>query len=333
VNSSILVRGDIKQPSDIVPRGLVEVLCAKAEPLNISQGSGRLDLAFWIASEQNPLTARVMANRIWLKLMGSGIVTTPDNFGAMGEKPTHPELLDHLAVSFMENGWSVKKLIREIMLSRVYQMSSIHDAANFAIDPDNKHRWRMTQRRLDAEEIRDAMLSVAGVINHYPVDGSPVARAAEGREGMINLIREVNSKPQLCRSVYLPIIRDQIPEFLSIFDFPDASLVNGTRDTTNVPSQSLFLMNDTETQGLADAFAHRIGKIDGTPEQKLSQAYQLAFGREPSQKERDALFSFWTRFPQQLGKNKAIPKDSIKGLTLASFCQALFASAEFRYLN
>ncbi len=333
VNSSILVRGDIKQPSDIVPRGLVEVLCAKAEPLNISQGSGRLDLAFWIASEQNPLTARVMANRIWLKLMGSGIVTTPDNFGAMGEKPTHPELLDHLAVSFMENGWSVKKLIREIMLSRVYQMSSIHDAANFAIDPDNKHRWRMTQRRLDAEEIRDAMLSVAGVINHYPVDGSPVARAAEGREGMINLLREVNSKPQLCRSVYLPIIRDQIPEFLSIFDFPDASLVNGTRDTTNVPSQSLFLMNDTETQGLADAFAQRIGKIDGTPEQKLSQAYQLAFGREPNQKERDALFSFWTRFPQQLGKNKAIPKDSIKGLTLASFCQALFASAEFRYLN
>jgi hypothetical protein len=212
-------------------------------------------------------------------------------------------------------------------------MSSIHDAANFAIDPDNKHRWRMTQRRLDAEEIRDAMLSVAGVINHYPVDGSPVARAAEGREGMINLLREVNSKPLLCRSVYLPIIRDQIPEFLSIFDFPDASLVNGTRDTTNVPSQSLFLMNDTETQGLADAFAQRIGKIDGTPEQKLSQAYQLAFGREPNQKERDALFSFWTRFPQQLGKNKAIPKDSIKGLTLASFCQALFASAEFRYLN
>ncbi|MFM7604593.1 MAG: DUF1553 domain-containing protein [Prosthecobacter sp.] len=333
VNSPVLVRGDIKQPSDIVSRGLVEVLCAKAEPLNISQGSGRLDLAFWIASKENPLTARVMANRIWLKLMGSGIVTTPDNFGAMGEKPTHPELLDYLAVRFVENGWSVKKLIREIMLSRVYQMGSVHDAANYAIDPDNKHRWRMTQRRLDAEEIRDAMLSVAGVINHYPVDGSPVALAGEGREGMINLLRNLNSKPQLCRSVYLPIIRDQIPEFLSVFDFPDASLVNGARDTTNVASQSLFLMNDTEVQGLADAFALRIGKMEGTPEQKLSLAYQLAFGREPTQKERDALFSFWTRFPQQAGKNKAIPKDSINGLTLESFCQALFASAEFRYLN
>jgi cytochrome c553 len=333
INSPILVRGDLKQAGDIVPRGLVEVLCAKDEPLNISQGSGRLDLAFWIASKDNPLTARVMANRVWLKLMGSGIVTTPDNFGAMGQKPTHPELLDHLAVSFMENGWSVKKLIREIMLSRVYQMGSAHDAANYAADPDNKHRWRMNQRRLDAEEIRDAMLSVAGVINYYPVDGSSVARAGEGREGMINLLREVNSKPQLYRSVYLPIIRDQIPEFLSVFDFPDASLVNGDRDTTNVPSQSLFLMNNVQAQGLADVFAQRIGKMEGTPEEKLSQAYQLAFGREPMPKERDALFAFWTRFPQEAGKNKSIPKDSIKGLTLASFCQALFASAEFRYLN
>ncbi|MBK8038534.1 MAG: PSD1 domain-containing protein [Verrucomicrobiaceae bacterium] len=332
-NSPILVRGDIKQAGEMVPRGLVEVLCAKGEPLNISQGSGRLDLAFWIASKDNPLTARVMANRVWLKLMGAGLVTTPDNFGTMGQKPSHPELLDHLAVSFMESGWSVKKLIREIMLSRVYQMSSTHDAANYAVDPDNKHRWRMNQRRLDAEEIRDAMLSIAGVINYYPVDGSPVARAGEGREGIINLLREVNSKPQLFRSVYLPLIRDQIPEFLGVFDFPDASLVNGDRETTNVPSQSLFLMNNVQAQGLADAFAQRIGKMDGTPEQRLSQAYLLTFGREPTQKERDALFAFWTQFPKEAAKNKAIPKDSLKGLTLASFCQALFASAEFRYLN
>lgn len=335
VNSPILVRGDIKQPSDLVPRGLVEVLCAKGEPLNISpqSGSGRLDLAYWIASEDNPLTARVMANRVWLKLMGAGIVATPDNFGVMGQKPTHPELLDHLAVLFMENGWSVKKLIREIMLSRVYQMGSTHDAANFAVDPDNKHRWRMNQRRLDAEEIRDAMLSVSGVLDLYPVDGSPVARAGEGREGIFNLLREVNSKPQLYRSVYLPIIRDQIPEFLSVFDFPDASLVNGDRETTNVPSQSLFLMNNTQVQAVADAFAQRLSNMQGTPEEKLAQAYLLAFGRQPSQKERDALFQFWTRFPQEASRNKSIPKDSIKGVSLAAFCQALFASAEFRYLN
>ena len=335
INSPLLVRGDLKQPSDIVPRGLVEVLCAKDEPRNISpeSGSGRLDLAYWIASKDNPLTARVMANRIWLKLMGSAIVPTPDNFGTMGQKPSHPELLDHLAVSFMDNGWSVKKLIREIMLSRAYQMGSTHDAANYAVDPDNKYHWRMSQRRLDAEAIRDAMLSVAGVINYYPVDGSPVARASEGRTGLIELLRDVNSRPQTQRSIYLPIVRDQTPEFLSVFDFPDASLVNGDRETTNVPSQSLFLMNNGQVQGLADAFAQRIAKFEGGPQERLSYAYQLAFGREPTAEERQAISNFWTRFPQEAAKNKSIPKDKIQGLALSAFCQGLFASAEFRYLN
>lgn len=333
INSPILVRGDIKQPGEITPRGLVEVLCAKGEPLNISQGSGRLDLAYWIASKDNPLTARVMANRVWLKLMGQGLVVTPDNFGTMGQKPTHPELLDHLAVSFMGNGWSVKKLIRKIMLSRAYQMGSAHDAANYAMDPDNKLLWRMSQRRLDAEAIRDAMLSVSGMLNFYPVDGSPVARAGEGREGIINLLRETNSTPQTCRSIYLPLIRDQIPEFLSVFDFPDASLVNGDRDTTNVPSQSLFLMNNPQVQATADAFAIRIGQHKGTPQENLSYAYQLAFGREPTPQEKQAIANFWTRFPQEAAKNKNIPKDKISALALSTFCQGLFASAEFRYLN
>ncbi len=335
INSPLLVRGDLKQPGEVVPRGLVEVLCAKNEPLNISpeSGSGRLDLAYWIASKDNPLTARVMANRVWLKLMGSGLVTTPDNFGTMGQKPTHPELLDHLAVSFMDNGWSIKNLIREIMLSRSYQMGSTHDAANYAVDPDNKYHWRMSQRRLDAEAIRDAMLAVAGVINYYPVDGSPVARVGEGRTGLIELLREVNSKPQNQRSIYLPIIRDQIPEFLSVFDFPDASLVNGDRETTNVPSQSLFLMNNGQVQAMADAFAQRIAKFGGGPQERLSYAYQLAFGREPSATEKQAIANFWTRFPQEAAKDKSISKDQIQGLALSAFCQGLFASAEFRHLN
>ncbi|MDP1590962.1 MAG: DUF1553 domain-containing protein, partial [Prosthecobacter sp.] len=335
VNTSILIRGDIKQPGEVTPRGLVEVLCAKGEPLNISpqSGSGRLDLAYWIASKDNPLTARVMANRVWLKLMGSALVATPDNFGTMGQKPTHPELLDHLAVSFMENGWSVKKLIREIMLSRAYQMGSAYDAANFAADPDNKLHWRMSQRRLDAEAIRDAMLSVAGAINFYPVDGSPVARSGEGRAGIINLLREVNSLPQTYRSIYLPLIRDQIPEFLSVFDFPDASLVNGDRDTTNVPSQSLFLMNNAQVQALADGFAQRVANYEGDSQERLSYAYQLAFGREPTPPEKLAIANFWLRFPQEAAKNKNIPKDKIQGLALSAFCQGLLASAEFRYLN
>jgi cytochrome c553 len=332
-NSPVLIRGDLKQPGDVVPRGLVEVLCAKDEPRNIAKGSGRLDLAYWIASKDNPLTARVMVNRIWLKLMGSAIVPTPDNFGVMGLKPTHPELLDNLAVSFMENGWSIKKLIREIMLSRVYQMGSTHDAANYAVDPDNKLHWRMNQRRLDAEEIRDAMLAVSGLINFYPVDGSPVARAEEGRAGIVRLLTDINANPPTYRSIYLPIIRDQVPEILTVFDFPDASLVNGDRETTNVPSQSLFMMNNPQSISAADEFARRIGQMDGTPEEKLSAAYQLAFGREPTAQERTGMFSFWSNFPKEAAKNRNLSKDSIQGVALSAFCQALMSSAEFRYLN
>ena len=332
IDSPIFVRGDLKQPSDIVPRGLVEVLCAKGEPRNISKGSGRLDLAYFIASKDNPLTARVMANRVWLKLMGNAIVPTPDNFGIMGQKPSHPELLDHLAVTFMENGWSVKKLIREIMLSRAYQTGSMHDAANFAKDPDNKFHWRMNQRRLDAEAIRDSMLAVGGVLNLYPVDGSPVARAGEGREGIIALFREVTSKPYTYRSIYLPIIRDQIPEALSVFDFPDASLVNGDRDTTNVPGQSLFLMNNSQAQTVADAFAARLLKFQGTPMERLDYAYQLAFSRSPTDAERAAIRNFWMRFPDQVSKG-GVSRDKRQFVALSAFCQGLIASAEFRYLN
>ena len=334
-NTNILIRGDIKQPGEVVPRGLVEVLCAKGEPLNISTGSGRLDLAWFIASKDNPLTARVMANRVWLKLTGSGIVATPDNFGIMGQRPSHPELLDHLALTFMDKGWSIKALIREIMLSRSYQMGSSYDAANYAIDPENKQHWRMSQRRLDAEAIRDAMLFVGGVLDFYPVDGSPVARAGEGSEGMLNMARTLQTKPYNYRSIYLPIIRDQIPEVLSTFDFPDASLVTSERDSTNVPSQSLFLMNNPQAISAADAFAKRIGEFQGTPIERLTHAYQLCFARSPTATELAAIKDFWTRFPDQAanGKQTKEAKDYAQKAALSAFCQSLFASAEFRYLN
>ncbi len=336
-NSPLLVRGDLKQPSTIIPRGLVEVLCAKGEPLNISEGSGRLDLAYFIASRDNPLTARVMVNRVWSKLMGTGIVPTPDNFGLMGQKPSHPELLDHLALSFMENGWSIKSLIRQIMLSRTYQMGSTHDASNFAADPDNQWRWRMNQRRLDAEAIRDAMLAVSAQINLYPVDGSPVARAGEGRQAFATFVAQTAVRPYNYRSIYLPIIRDQIPEMLNVFDFPDASLVSGERETTNVPGQSLFLMNSTEVQRAADAFAARVAQSPGTPLEQLTYAYELAFSRPPSTDELNAIRNFWGRFQEQLvgrsTKNAAEQRTKAKTGALSAFCQSLFASAEFRLLN
>ncbi len=335
VNSPILVRGDISQPGETVPRGLVEVLLPAGEPLNISKGSGRLDLAYFIASKENPLTARVMANRIWLHLFGKGIVATPDNFGTKGMKPTNQALLDHLAVRFVENGWSVKRMIREIMLSRVYQMDSRSDPASYAADPDNDTLWHMNRRRLEAEPIRDAMLAVSGTLNLYPTDGSPVARAGEGREGLINLYREVLGRTYYERSAYLPIVRDQVPEVLTLFDFPDAALVTGQRDTTNVPSQSLYLMNNPQALAAADAFAKRLYEFKGTSTERLVHAFLLAYGRLPKTEEATAIQNFFTRFPQALtkGNNSEEAKKKAQIAALSAFCQSLFASAEFRYLN
>jgi cytochrome c553 len=335
VDAPLLVRGDIRQPADVIPRGLVEVLCPEGEPLNIARGSGRLDLAYWIASPDNPLTARVFVNRVWLKLMGQGIVPTPDNFGFMGQAPTHPELLDHLAIQFMTDGWSVKQLIRSILLSRVYQLGSGHDPANQAVDPDNTWRWRMTQRRLEAEAIRDAMLAVSGELDLRPVAGSPVARAGEGREGLLQLAREMAGRSFNHRSIYLPIIRDQIPEFLNLFDFPDASLISGERDSTNVPGQSLFLMNSPQVLALADAFARRLAAFEGEGPQRLGHAYELAFARPPSASEAEAMRRFWQEFPRQFadGRSTAQAREQAFKAALSAFCQSLFASAEFRYLN
>ena len=335
MDAPLLVRGDVKQPSDVIPRGLVEVLCAEGEPLSISQGSGRLDLAYWIASPDNPLTARVLVNRVWLKLMGQGIVPTPDNFGLMGQAPTHPELLDHLALQFVAEGWSVKQLIRSILLSRVYQLGSGHHPGNHAVDPDNTWRWRMTPRRLEAEAIRDAMLAVSGELDLYPVDGSPVARAGEGREGLLNLARELTARPFNHRSIHLPIVRDQIPEFLNVFDFPDASLVTGERDSTNVPGQSLFLMNSPQVLALADAFARRLAAFEGDGPQRLAHAYELVFARPPSAAEAEAIRRFWQEFPRQAagGRSTAQAQEQARNAALSAFCQGLFASAEFRYLN
>ena len=152
-NSPLYVRGELDHPGESVPRGFVQVL-GREKPSAITKGSGRRELAARLTARDNPLTARVMVNRIWLHLFGRGLVPTPDNFGAAGQTPSHPELLDALAVSFMDEGWSVKKLIRRVVLSRAYQLGSTHDAHNFEVDPDNTLIWRMSPRRLEAEERR-----------------------------------------------------------------------------------------------------------------------------------------------------------------------------------
>jgi hypothetical protein len=319
-DSRLYVRGETSQPGETVRRGFPQVLAAR-QP-KITSGSGRRELADWIASRDNPLTARVMANRAWLHLIGRGLVATPDNFGASGQPPSHPALLDHLALSFMDNGWSVKKLVRSIVLSRAYQLSSQRDDKNFEADPDNVLVWRMPKRRLEAEALRDTMLSVAGRLDLTPPRGSAVARRGEGNVGF-RFRGGPNSDPiaaDMHRTVYLSIIRDGLPEMLTLFDFPDPSLIIGERATTTVPAQSLFLMNNPFVIRQAEAMTDRL-LADGDEAGMLTRAYLLCYSRPPSEKERNLAQTFL----------KEYGREHTSKATWAALCQALFASAEFSH--
>jgi hypothetical protein len=305
------------------------------EPMRIRNGSGRLELAEWIASKENPLTARVMVNRVWLHLFGRGIVPTADNFGAAGQPPSHPELLDHLAITFMDNGWSVKKLIKQIVMSHAYRLDSKFDKAAFEADPDNALIWRMSPRRLDAESLRDSMLAVSGQLTTTPPVGSVVARAGEGpttrpRIGGDNITQAINDPRNTQRSVYLPIIRDNLPEALALFDAPDPSLIAADRPTTTVPSQGLFLLNNPFVMRSAEAAADKLLKSTTTETERIRAAYQTFYGRTPSEKELAAAESFLKAFKEQQTRDR-VPASRQQHELWAVFCQSLFASAEFQY--
>jgi cytochrome c553 len=334
-DSPLYARGEPDKPStDRVPRGTLQVM-AKS-PLRIpNASSGRLQLAEWIASKDNPLTARVLVNRAWLHLFGRGLVPTADNFGAAGQPPTNPELLDHLALTFMDDGWSVKKLIKRIVHSHAYQLDSKFDKASFEIDPENALIWRMSPRRLDAESLRDSMLAVSGQLNTTPPVGSVVARNGEGpvqRFGLGNnqLATAVNDPRNATRSVYLPILRDNLPEALSLFDAPDPSLIAPDRPTTTVPAQGLFLLNNPFVIRAAETTAEKLHKASGTESDGIRSAYLMFFGRTPSEKELAGAESFLKAYKAQLTKDRVSSFRQERDAWTA-FAQALFASAEFQY--
>ena len=286
---SVLERGELDRPSGVTPRGIPQVFRSdEADP--ITEGSGRAELGAWLASDDNPLTARVWANRVWLHMFGAGLVTTPDNFGAGGQAPSHPELLDWLAAELKSGGWSTKALIREIALSRAYRLDSAGSASNERIDPDAALLWRMPERRMESEVIRDSMLSVAGMLLNEPVLGSPLG-VYEGllRNEQVSS-RLLTERP--VRSVYLPNPRGAVVETLEAFDAPDAEFVTGQRDETTVATQALFLMNDSEVLRMADAFADRLLRLDGDDGDRIEAAFELAYGRDPSREEQRVVEQF-----------------------------------------
>ena len=306
VNARLLDRGELDKPGAVVPRGFVQLISDGDEP-KITKGSGRLEFAQWVADEENPLTARVWANRVWLHLVGTPIVPTPDNFGMSGQQPTNPALLDHLASRLIASGWSTKTLIREIMLSRAYAMSSDFNEYAASVDPDNALMWRMPKKRLQAEAIRDSMLQAAGLLDLRPPPGSRIAFAEGGLRGpqQERLMSFISGNSDSYRSVYLPIVRDRVPESLEVFDFAETAFVTGQRDVTNVPTQALYLLNSAEMARISDAFAARVVQGAADENGRITLAFELAYGRKPSSGELRACREFLDDFKSAYGREQA----------------------------
>ena len=260
----VYIRGNPERQGEAAPRRFLRVL-AGPEAARVVKGSGRLDLAEAIADPRNPLTARVMANRIWQQHFGRGIVSTPSNFGALGTRPSHPALLDLLADRLVRGGWSVKRLHREILLSAAYQRASTSIAANEAADPENQWLWRGPRRRLTAEELRDALLAVSGGLD----------RTIGGPSGEVDDLKNVR------RTVYAKVSRLDLGKLLRLFDFPDPHLPSERRMDTTLPQQSLFLLNSPFLIDRARALAARTAS-EPSLEAVVRRTYELALGRAPS---------------------------------------------------
>ncbi|HND52042.1 MAG TPA: DUF1553 domain-containing protein, partial [Pirellulaceae bacterium] len=329
---ALCIRGESQKRGDVIPRAFVSVVTNGSTKIE-TDGSGRLELARWIASSENPLTARVIVNRVWQHLFGRGIVPSVDNFGALGEKPSHPELLDHLALQFVADGWSIKRLIRSLVLTRTYGLSSDHDTAAYEKDPDNVLQWRHAPRRLEGEVLRDAMLAVSGHLSLERPVGSPIAKL--GEETINDAKRKgdqfVDGSAR-CRSVYLPAVRNRLPEVLDLFDAPDPSLLVGLRDVTTVPAQSLFLMNSPLVIEQSRKFAQRVIASSEKPADRVRQAFRIALGRDATTTEVDRCLALLDKVRAKIkAETKASDDAELRGWS--AICQSLYASAEFRYVE
>ncbi|MEM8954405.1 MAG: DUF1553 domain-containing protein [Verrucomicrobiota bacterium] len=314
-DTSVRIRGETRNFGDTVPRGFLQVTQpGDAQPAPITAGSGRRELAEWIVSPQNPLTARVLANRVWLHLFGEGLVRTPDNFGLTGQAPTHPELLDYLASYLIENNWSTKELIRHIATSKTFRRSSSHlDPAAEKTDPENRLLWRGNRRPVDAETLRDTILTLSGQLD--PDRGGPSLPA--------NFKSEFGYKfTSLKRSVYIPVFRNSLYEIFGTFDFANPNFTVGDRAESTIPTQDLFLMNNEFVHSHAAGAAKQLLALDApNPNAEIRLAWQRTLARDPHPEE------------FQLVKNYFQDHQHNPQAAWAALYRTLFVSVDFRYIQ
>lgn len=340
-NARVAARGDAHQLGDFVPRGFLSaVSTGQPAPEIDPHSSGRKELADWLTDPGHPLTARVYANRIWHHLLGRGIVATTDNFGARGEPPTHPELLDYLAARLVEQGWSTKKLIREIVLSRVYQLASRPNPSNEEVDAGNLWLWRANRRRLEVESIRDAILQVSGRLDTAR-GGPALPLTAQNLHTIAPYFLEDDSRIEphvkFRRTVYQPIMRNSQMEdidILNLFDFKDPDQIVGTRSATTVPTQMLYLMNSAFLQEESRRLAAATRSLDDTA--RVSRIITDALGRPASQRDFDQARQFISDFRAAAAGAGAAARQGTAAAdddlaAWSRYCHAIFVSSEFLY--
>ena len=319
----VRIRGETKNLGESVPRGFLRVVSMKPTDVQIpEQQSGRVQLAEWITRADHPLTARVMTNRIWQQLFGRGIVATADNFGTRGAKPTHPELLDFLAMDFVKEHWSIKSAIRKIVTSKAYQRTA---QAGSPGDPNNEQLLHQNCRPVSAEALRDSMLAIAGVLD------TEFKGSAVDSFGMYAVTTNGKSDPSLAktgelrqRSIYMPLVRGALPPSLAVFDLPNPDLVTGTRSITTVPSQALFMLNSPFVKDLSLLVAKRVSSSTESLEDAARKLYPLVLIREADAEE----VALATAYIQNIRDQGSSELEA-----LSSFVQILFSSTEFRFVE
>lgn len=335
----IYIRGNPYAPGAVVPRGVMQVASWEKLPEIPAGQSGRLQLADWLADRRNPLTPRVAVNRIWQKLFGEGLVRSVDYFGARGEAPSHPELLDHLATRFMQNGWSRKQLIRSLVLSRTYRLSSANHTAAMNVDPDNRLLWRMHRQRLDAEALRDGLLAVSGELQPSPGGSALVLEEIENcgdlRQSGVNPPNYTHRKPraeqEFQRTIYLPVMRTNFnshDRLRSFFDFVNPAQIAGQRSQTVVPTQSLFVMNNELFRKRAKALADQLLAESPLPDVRMNQLWLRVFNRPITSAEREDAMAFLAQLDATLETKEPSSRESLRWQEL---CHSLLASNEFLF--
>ncbi|MDA1229994.1 MAG: PSD1 and planctomycete cytochrome C domain-containing protein [Planctomycetota bacterium] len=327
---AIHVRGNPSQLGDIVQRHVPPVMHGPTIPAFSSAQSGRKELAQWLTDAQHPLTARVLVNRFWRWHFGEGLVRTTDNFGVLGERPSHPELLDWLAMRFMADGWSLKSFHRLVLNSSTYQQSSVASAETTEQDPENRLLGRFRVRRLDAEEIRDAILQISGMLDRTM--GGSLLKVRNRGYLFDHTSIDKSDYSSHRRSLYLPVIRNNVFDVFQLLDFPDPAVPTGDRSTTTVAPQALMMMNSDFVMQSADDVAKQICEVTEDTTERLVKLYQLTVGRDPNKSEQIEDLAFLKQMDQALQGSEL--DDQIRSLqSWGILCHVVIASSEFIYVQ